>query len=143
MADHINVLLVEDNPADVDLLRENLEEVKVFCNLQVTVDGEKAMAFLRQEGEFAGAMRPDLVLLDLNMPKNDGREVLAEIKADPAMRSIPVVILTSSQSEIDIVKSYDNLANAYITKPVDLKGFASIVEGLVGFWFAIVKYPRI
>ncbi len=137
----ITLLLVEDNPADVDLTRENLEDAKILNDLHVASDGVEAMAFLRREGDYAKAPRPDLVLLDLNLPRMDGREVLAEMKADPSLKLIPVVVLTSSQSEADVAKSYALHANAYVTKPVDLDGFSKIVAGIKEFWFSIVKFP--
>ena len=137
----IDILLVEDNPADVRLTIEALKDGKVYSNLHVVVDGEEALAFLRREGEHHGAVRPDLVLLDLNLPKIDGREVLREIKADEKLRAIPVVILTTSRSEEDIAKSYDLHANCYITKPVDLTQFMKIAKAVQDFWLTIVKLP--
>jgi two-component system, chemotaxis family, response regulator Rcp1 len=138
----VEILLVEDNPGDVRLTREALTEAKVRNNLYVAADGVQAIAFLRREGEFAGSVRPDLILLDLNLPRKDGREVLEEIKADPALRQIPVVILTSSQAEQDIVRAYDLHANCYISKPVDLDQFIKVVKSIEDFWFAIVKLPK-
>jgi CheY-like chemotaxis protein len=137
----IEILLVEDNPADVRLTMEALKEDKVLNHLSVAMDGVEALAFLRHEGHYAGAPRPDLVLLDLNLPRKDGREVLAEIKRDPDLRRIPVVVLTTSQAEQDIVKSYDLYANCYVTKPVDLHQFISAVKSIEGFWFTVVKLP--
>ena len=137
----IDILLVEDNPGDVDLAREALESGKVRNLLHVVGDGEAAMAFLRQQGKYAGVPRPDLVLLDLNVPKKDGREVLAEIKADPHLRCIPVVILTTSMSEADILKTYNLHANCYITKPIDLHQFIKVVQAIEDFWLTIVKLP--
>ncbi|MBX5493058.1 MAG: response regulator [Chloroflexi bacterium] len=137
----IEILLVEDSPADVDLTREALEDAKVSNNLHVVADGVEALAFLRREGPYVEAPRPDLILLDLNLPKKDGREVLAEIKADPALRRIPVVVLTTSEAEQDIVRSYDLHANCYITKPVDLDAFIEVVRSIEGFWLAIVRLP--
>jgi len=137
----VEILLVEDNPGDVRLTREALAEGKVRNNLHVAVDGVKALEFLRREGEYAGVVRPDLVLLDLNLPRKDGRQVLAEIKADPALRYIPVVILTSSEAESDIARAYDLHANCYITKPVDLDQFIHVVRSIEDFWFSIVKLP--
>jgi two-component system, chemotaxis family, response regulator Rcp1 len=137
----VEILLVEDNPGDVRLTREALREGKVRNNLAVASDGIEAIAYLRKEGEHAGAVRPDLILLDLNLPRKDGREVLAEIKADPALRNIPVVVLTSSQAEEDIVRAYDLHANCYVTKPVDLDQFIRVVESIEDFWFTIVKLP--
>lgn len=137
----IEILLVEDNPGDVRLTIEALKEDKVLNHLSVAMDGVEAMAFLRHEGQYADAPRPDLVLLDLNLPKKDGREVLDEIKRDPDLRSIPVVILTTSQAEQDILKSYDLHANCYVTKPVDLHQFMSAVKSIEDFWFTVVKLP--
>jgi len=137
----ISVLLVEDNPADADLTRETLDECRLRLALSVASDGEEAMDFLRLRGRFAGERRPDLVLLDLNLPRKDGREVLAEMKADPELRSIPVVVLTSSQAERDVAQSYALGANCYVAKPVDLRAFQRIVRGLEEFWFTVVKLP--
>jgi len=135
------ILLVEDNPADVRLTREALLEGKVRNNLSVAADGVEALAFLRREGSYAGAVVPDLILLDLNLPRKDGREVLEEIKADPSLRHIPVVVLTSSQAEQDILRAYDLHANCYVTKPVDLDQFIHVVQSIEDFWFTIVKLP--
>lgn len=137
----VEILLVEDNPGDVRLTREALREGKVRNNLNVARDGVEALAFLRREGDFAGSPRPDIILLDLNLPKMDGREVLEEIKADPALRFIPVVVLTSSQAEKDIVRAYDLHANCYVTKPVDFEQFIHVVRSIENFWFTIVKLP--
>lgn len=137
----VEILLVEDNPGDADLAREALENSKVSNTLSVVGDGEEAMAFLRQTGKYASAQRPDLILLDLNLPKKDGREVLAEIKADGDLRRIPVVILTTSKEEIDILKSYNLHANCYITKPIDLHQFLRVVEAIEDFWLTIVSLP--
>ena len=137
----IDILLVEDNPGDVRLTREALNEGKVLNNLHVAMDGMEALAFLKQEGEYKQAIRPDIILLDLNLPKMDGREVLATIKADPALRRIPVVILTTSKAEEDVIKTYDLHANCYITKPVDLEQFITVVKSIEDFWFTIVKLP--
>ena len=137
----IEVLLVEDNPGDVRLTREALREGKVRNNLHVASDGVEALAFLRREGERAGVPRPDLILLDLNLPRKSGREVLEEIKADPALRSIPVVILSSSQAEQDILREYDLHANCYVSKPVDLDQFITVVKSIEDFWFTVVKLP--
>jgi chemotaxis family two-component system response regulator Rcp1 len=133
--------LVEDNPGDVRLTIEALKEDKVLNHLSVAIDGVEALAFLRQEGRYADAPRPDLVLLDLNLPKKNGREVLEEIKQDPDLKRIPVVILTTSQAEQDIVKSYELHANCYVTKPVDLHQFMSAVKSIQDFWFTVVKLP--
>ena len=141
MSRPVEILLVEDNPGDVRLTREALHEGKVRNNLNVAPDGVEALAFLRKQGAYAGAVRPDLILLDLNLPKKDGREVLEEIKADPALRNIPVVVLTSSQAEQDIVRAYDLHANCYVTKPVDLDQFIRVVQTIEDFWFTIVKLP--
>ncbi|MBV9774072.1 MAG: response regulator [Gemmatimonadetes bacterium] len=137
----IEVLLVEDNPGDVRLTREALREGKVRNNLSVAQDGVEALAYLRREGKYADAVRPDVILLDLNLPRKDGREVLQEIKNEPALRQIPVVILTSSQAEQDICRAYDLHANCYITKPVDLDQFITVVRSIEDFWFTIVKLP--
>ncbi len=137
----IEVLLVEDNPGDVRLTKEALREGKVRNNLYVVEDGVEAMAFLRREGRFEGAVRPDLVLLDLNLPRKDGREVLEEMKGDASLRNIPVVVLTSSQAEQDILRAYDLHANCYVTKPVDLDQFITVVQSIESFWFTIVKLP--
>ncbi len=141
MYDTMKVLLIEDNPGDIDLTRENLADSKIIVELHVAMDGVEAMEFLRRQGSFADAPRPDLVLLDLNLPRKDGRAVLAEIKSDKTLKSIPVVILTSSEAEEDIIQSYDLQANAYVTKPVDLEGFARIVRGIEEFWFSVVRFP--
>jgi CheY-like chemotaxis protein len=135
------ILLVEDNPGDVRLMVEALKEGRVLNQLSVVRDGVEAMAFLRQEGQYAQANRPDLIMLDLNLPKKDGREVLAEIKADDRLKVIPVVILTTSEAEQDILKSYNLHANCYITKPVDLEQFITVVKGIENFWLSIVKLP--
>lgn len=137
----IEILQIEDSPGDVRLTREALKEAKVLNNLSAVADGVEAMAFLRNEGEYKDAARPDLIILDLNLPKKDGREVLAEIKEDPKLRSIPVVVLSISDNEHDILKSYDLHANCYITKPVDLKRFMKIVESVEDFWLTVVKLP--
>ncbi len=137
----IEILLVEDNPGDVRLTREALKDGKVTNNLSVVRDGEQAMAFLRRESDYAEAPRPDLILLDLNLPRKDGREVLSEIKADQDLRRIPVVILTTSNHEHDILEAYDLNANCYITKPVDLDQFIGVVRSISSFWLTIVKLP--
>ena len=138
----IEVLLVEDSPGDVRLTREAFRDAKVHINLHVATDGTKAMAFLNREGEHAKAPRPDLVLLDLNLPKKDGREVLQEIKESHTLKTIPVVILTTSSSEADILKSYRLHANCYITKPVGLEGFLTVVKSIDNFWLSVVKLPH-
>ena len=137
----VDILLVEDNPADIDLTRETLALAKIHNHLHVVRDGEEALAFLRREGDMASAVRPDLILLDLNLPKKDGREVLTELKQDPDLRMIPVVVLTSSNAERDVVKTYDLGANCYITKPVDLDQFSAVVKSIEDFWFVVVKLP--
>ncbi|MFQ6132216.1 MAG: response regulator [Armatimonadota bacterium] len=137
----IEILLVEDNPGDVRLTQEGLKQGKICNHLSVVADGEEALAFLRREGEYADAARPDLILLDLNMPRKDGREVLAEVKADEALRHIPVVVLTTSDAEKDILRSYDLHANCYITKPVDLDQFLEVVKAIDDFWLSVVKLP--
>jgi chemotaxis family two-component system response regulator Rcp1 len=137
----IEILLVEDSPGDVRLTMEALRDAKVRNNLSVVNDGVEALRFLRRQGEHAGAPRPDLILLDLNLPKKDGREVLAEIKEDPSLRRIPVVILTTSKAEQDIIETYDLHANCYISKPVDLDQFITVVRSIEDFWLAIVKLP--
>lgn len=136
------ILMVEDNPGDVRLAKEGLKESKVTNNLYVVGDGVEAMAFLRKEGDYADAVTPDLILLDLNLPKKDGREVLAEIKRDGNLRRIPVVILTTSKAEEDVLKTYDLHANCYVTKPVDLDQFVKIVKTLNNFWFEMVTLPK-
>ncbi len=136
------VLLVEDSPGDVRLTREALKEGKVRNNLSVVSDGVEAMAFLRREGRYADAPRPDIVLLDLNMPRKDGREVLAEMKSDEQLKRIPVVVLTTSEAEQDILRTYDLHANCYLTKPVDLEQFISIVKSVEDFWLTIVQLPK-
>jgi CheY-like chemotaxis protein len=138
----IEILLVEDNPGDVRLTQEVLRDGKVRNNMSVVKDGVDAISFLQQTGEYAGVPRPDLILLDLNLPKKDGREVLAEIKADPDLKHIPVVVLTTSSAEQDIFKSYDLHANCYITKPVDLDQFIRVIRSIEDFWLTIVKLPR-
>lgn len=137
----IEILLVEDNPGDVRLTVEAMKEAKVRNRMSVAADGEEAMAFLRRQGKYANASRPGLILLDLNLPKKDGREVLAEIKSDPTLRRIPVVVLTTSRAEEDIVKSYDLHANCFITKPVDLGQFLGVVRSIEDFWLEVVKLP--
>ena len=137
----IEILLVEDNPGDVRLTQEALKEGKVLNKLYVAEDGEEALAFLNREDKYADAPRPELILLDLNLPKKDGREVLAEIKTNKDLKRIPVVILTTSQSEEDIIKSYDLNANCYITKPVDLDQFIKVVKSIENFWVNVVKLP--
>jgi two-component system, chemotaxis family, response regulator Rcp1 len=138
----LEVLLVEDSPGDVRLTREAFKDAKVHIDLNVASDGAEAMAFLNHEGKFVDAPRPDLILLDLNLPKKDGREVLKEIKENAALKCIPVVILTTSKSEADIMRSYEFHANCYIAKPVDLEGFLTVVKSIDNFWLSVVKLPR-
>lgn len=137
----VEILLVEDNPADVRLTMEALKETKVLNNLSVVSDGEEALEFLHRQGRFADATRPDLVLLDLNLPRKDGHAVLAAIKSDETLRRIPVVILTTSEAEQDILRTYNLHANCYITKPVDLDQFITVVKSVENFWLSIVKLP--
>lgn len=137
----INVLLVEDNPADIRLTKEALKEGKIKNSLSVCMDGEDALLFLRKEGKHNAAPDIDIVLLDLNLPKKDGREVLAEIKADSKLKHIPVIILTTSAAEQDILNTYSNHANCYIMKPVDFNQFIEVVRGIEEFWLTIVKLP--
>ena len=138
----VEILLVEDNPGDVRLMVEALKEGKVLNHLSVAEDGTEALAFLRREGKYTDVAHPDLILLDLNLPKKDGREVLAEIKHDPSLKRIPVVILTTSKAEQDILKSYELHANCYITKPVDLDQFITVVKSIEDFWLTVVKLPQ-
>jgi CheY-like chemotaxis protein len=138
----VEILLVEDNPGDVRLTQEALKDNKVHNHLHIVSDGVEALAFLRKEGRYAGSPRPDLILLDLNLPRKDGREVLAEIKADEQLRRIPVVVLTTSKAEEDILRAYDLSANCYITKPVDFDQFIRVVRSIEDFWLAMVKLPN-
>jgi CheY-like chemotaxis protein len=138
----IEILLVEDNPGDVRLTQEVFKEGKIRNQLNVAWNGEEALAYLHREGRFANAPRPDIILLDLNLPRKGGREVLAEIKADPKLRCIPVVILTTSQADQDITESYNQHANCYIVKPVDLDHFIDVVRTVEGFWLQIVTLPH-
>lgn len=137
----IEILLVEDNPGDVRLAVEALRDAKVANRLHVVEDGVEAMSFLRREGRYADVPRPDLILLDLNLPRRDGREVLAEIKQDVDLKRIPVVVLTSSAAEQDVVQAYNLYANCYITKPVDLDQFLEVVKSIEDFWLMVVKLP--
>jgi chemotaxis family two-component system response regulator Rcp1 len=137
----IKILLVEDNPGDVRLTLEALKEGKVNNDIGVVNDGVEALAYLRKEGQYADAQRPDVILLDLNLPKKDGYEVLAEIKQDPNLKRIPVVILTTSEAERDILQTYYMHANCYITKPVDLDQFITVVKSIETFWLNVVKLP--
>jgi CheY-like chemotaxis protein len=137
----IDILLVEDDPGDVRLTREALKEGKVLNSLHVVRDGIEALAFLRHEGQYAKMPHPDIILLDLNLPRMDGRELLAKIKVDPNLLRIPVVILTTSRANEDIIKSYDLHANCYITKPVSMVQFITVIKSMEEFWFTIVKLP--
>ena len=137
----IEILLVEDNPGDVRLTIEVLKDGKILNHLSVVEDGVSALKYLRRQGECKSSVRPDLVLLDLNLPGKDGREVLGEIKTDPVLRQIPVVILTTSNAEADVLKSYDLYANCYIVKPVDFEQFVKVVTRIQDFWFSVVKLP--
>ena len=139
----IEILMVEDNPGDVRLTREAMKEAKVRNQLNVVGDGVEALEYLRRQGRFTDAPRPDLILLDLNLPKKDGREVLAEIKADPLLRSIPVVVLTTSNADVDVEQAYQLHANCYITKPVDFDQFMKVVQKIDDFWVNIVTLPRL
>jgi len=138
----IEILLVEDNPGDVRLTIEGLNEGKVRNNLHVARDGVEALEFLRHEAGFRDSIRPDLILLDLNLPRMDGREVLAEIKSDPDLKTIPVVVLTTSRAEQDVLHSYELQANCYVTKPVDLEQFITVVKSIEDFWLTIVTLPN-
>ena len=140
-ASPIEILLVEDSPGDVRLTMEALKEAKVRNRLNVVEDGDAAMAYLRRQGPYAQALRPDLILLDLNLPRKDGREVLQEVKADPDLRAIPIVVLTTSRAEEDVLRAYDLHANCYITKPVDFEQFLTIVKSIEDFWLTVVKLP--
>ncbi len=137
----VDILLVEDNPGDIRLTQEALKDSKLHNRLSVARDGVEALAFLRRQGEYANSPRPDIILLDLNLPRKDGREVLEEIKNDDDFKRIPVVVLTTSNDETDVLASYNLHANCYITKPVDLNRFIQIVKSIEGFWFQIVKLP--
>lgn len=137
----IEVLLVEDDPGDVMMIREAFEENKVRNRLSVVSDGVEALEFLRREGTYADAPRPDLILLDLNLPRRDGREVLSDVKGDPALRAIPVVVLTTSSAEEDILRSYDLHANAFVTKPVDFDSFIDVIRQIDDFFVSVVKLP--
>ena len=138
----IEILLVEDDPGDVMMTREAFHDYKLHNELHVVSDGAEAMAFLRQEGEYAGRPRPDLVLLDLNLPRMDGRQVLEAIKSDPELASIPVVVLTTSENEDDVLRSYSLHANAYVTKPVDFQRFIEVVRQIDDFFVTVVRLPR-
>ncbi len=137
----MQVLLVEDNPGDVRLTQEAFKDAKMHLELHVVPDGQEAMEFLRREGRYAQSPRPDLVLLDLNLPRKDGREVLADLKSDPDLMSIPVVILTTSTSDVDIQRTYLLHANCFISKPVDMEGFLTVVKSIDEFWLSVVRLP--
>ena len=138
----VEILLVEDNPADVRLTQEALKEGKVYNNLHWAKDGVEALEFLHRKGKYAGSPRPDIILLDLNLPKKDGREVLQEIKNDDSLKRIPVVILTTSKAEEDVLRSYNLHANCYVTKPVDLEKFIVVVKSIDAFWLTVVTLPN-
>ncbi len=140
--DLIEILLVEDNPGDVRLTQEVFKDGRIHNRLNIVGDGVEALAYLRREGQYVDTMRQDLILLDLNLPKKSGREVLAEIKADPVLRQIPVVVLTTSAAELDILEAYSLHANCYITKPVDLEQFERVIRSIEDFWLALVKLPH-
>lgn len=137
----LKLLLVEDSRADARLIMEVFKEEKVAVDIEVVRDGEQAMDFLHKRGPFSSAVTPNLILLDLNLPKKDGREVLAEIKVDAVLNSIPIIILTTSQSEEDVIKSYKLQASCYVTKPIDLEHFVKVIRSLDEFWFSAVKFP--
>ena len=136
-----DILVVEDNPGDARLIREVLNGNKIYCRLYIVKDGVEAMNFLHKKEDFKSSPRPDLIFLDLNLPKKDGREVLAEIKTDDNLKQIPVVVMTTSQAEEDIFKSYSLHANCYVTKPLDLDQFVKVVKSIEEFWFSLVKLP--
>ncbi|MGQ0829169.1 MAG: response regulator [Bacteroidota bacterium] len=138
----INILLVEDNPGDIRLTKEVLKEGKIRNNLNVVTDGEEALLYLKKEGQYANVITPDIILLDLNLPKKDGREVLAVIKTDPDLKCIPVIVLTTSAAEKDILNMYAHHANCYITKPVDFNQFINVIRSIEQFWLTIVKLPK-
>jgi two-component system, chemotaxis family, response regulator Rcp1 len=137
----VNILLIEDNPGDIRLIQESLKENKFFAKLVVISDGEEAMKYLKKEDEFSNKESPDLILLDLNLPKKDGREILIEIKNDDNLKSIPVIVLTSSSEEEDISSSYKNYANCFISKPIDLENFIKVIKSIENFWLTVVKLP--
>nr|WP_306266234.1 response regulator [Pararhizobium sp. IMCC3301] len=137
----IEILLVEDNPADVRLTVEGFKEARIATNLSVVMDGKKALDFLYRRGEYSDAPRPDVILLDLNLPGVDGRSILKEIKNDQVLKVIPVVVLTSSEAETDIVRAYESYANSFVSKPIDFEGFMSVVHSIENFWFTVVKLP--
>ena len=137
----VEILLVEDSPSDTALTREALEKGKIANNLNCVGDGVEALEYLRQQGRYSKAIRPDLIMLDLNMPRKDGREVLKELKSDPSLKTIPVIVLTTSRAEQDILQSYQLNANCYITKPVDFRKFVEIIKSIEHFWLAVVSLP--
>ncbi|AKB43859.1 MAG TPA: response regulator [Methanosarcina vacuolata] len=137
----VEILVVEDSKGDIGLIEEGFEDAKIGNILHIVEDGEEAIAFLRGEGQFSGSPRPDIILLDLNLPKKDGREVLEEVKGDDELKNIPIVVLTTSKAEEDILRSYNLHANAYITKPVDFDQFLDVVKSIENFWLEIVKLP--
>lgn len=139
--DSIDILVVEDNPGDARLIKEVLNDNKFYSSLYIVNDGVEAMEFLHNQGKFSSVPKPDIIILDLNLPKRDGREVLAEIKSDNELKHIPIVIMTISQAEEDILKTYKLHANCYITKPIDLNEFIKVVKSIEDFWFSIVKLP--
>lgn len=141
IANPINILLVEDNPADARLIKEVFKDTKTKNRLYVVKDGVEAMAFLNQEFEYSDIPRPDVILLDLNLPRKDGREVLKELKEDNVLKRVPIVILTTSSAEEDIIKTYNNHANCYITKPVDFDQFLKVINSIEDFWLSVVKLP--
>lgn len=142
MHDPIEILLVEDNPGDVRLIRETMREGQFRSHLAVAQDGVEALEYLRRQGKHEHATRPHLIMLDLNLPKKDGREVLAELKSDPDLASIPVVVLTSSKAEMDVLQAYNLRANAYVTKPVELDDFIRAVRSVENFWLSVVRLPH-
>ncbi len=137
----VRILLMEDDLGDVELIREGLRDAKITLEMEHVADGEEGMRYLRREGKYADATRPDIVLLDLNMPRKDGREVLREIRADATLRGLPVIVLTTSDAETDIVRSYDMGANCYVKKPLGLEEFLAVVKSIEGFWLALVRLP--
>jgi chemotaxis family two-component system response regulator Rcp1 len=139
---HVEILLVEDSPSDTELTIEALKEAKVRNHLSIVEDGVKALEFLRRQGKYSEAPRPDLIMLDLNLPRKDGREVLAEIKSDDSLKTIPVVVLTTSRAEQDVLQAYKHHANCYITKPVDFEQFLNVVRSVESFWLMLVTLPR-
>ncbi len=139
---NVEILLVEDNPGDVGLTKEAFSESKLKNTLIIVTDGVEATEYLHKEGKYSNATTPDLILLDLNLPKKDGREVLEDIKNDPDLKTIPVVVLTTSDADEDVVKSYENHANCYIRKPVDFEKFIEVVQTIESFWFSIVRLPK-